>query len=123
MRLRRATIAGTTCVANIQIQENNEYDRRACDDNFYGEPVLIRKGGTLTIEVLSGALPQFLNDQVVVTGEDVAVAAGGAETVTSRTYTLENVSTNRSANFDNDTGRSSGTVTGEFSTLTEGTAA
>ena len=120
-RLRRATLTtpSTTAVANISWKENNDRDRSQGDTQLSGDPVLMRKGVTGTIELLSGALPTDRYGQnMVAVLEDVDVSAG-SEVITNRTYTFDKVCFNRGVNSANDAQRGGISVEFEAATVTE----
>jgi hypothetical protein len=117
-RRGKITSPATANVVDIEFNENNRFDRRSVDDSLTASPVKTKKEGSGSFTLRSGTMPQLYNHSLVMTVEDVAVT-DGTETITSRTFTFANVSSNRGLSANNDGGESSGKIAFDFSSVTE----
>jgi hypothetical protein len=104
---------------NFNYNDSDNFDRRGVDDSLRKTPVKTSEDGSGDFELRSGSVPRLYNDTLVVTQEDVAVAAGGTETITQRTHTFLNVSSNRSGSANNDGGEGAAKVSFTYSGHTE----
>lgn len=120
-KYRRATVtigSAVNNVLNFKYQAQDKNDRRTGDKDMSCKmPVALLKAGSGSFDVVSGAIPSVMNGTLVATVEDVAQAE--TETVTNRTLTFANVTTQGSGNFDNNGGEGSRTVNFEYGELTE----
>lgn len=121
-KIRRGKIttgggAPTADVLNFQWDDKVEFDRKAVDDQLAGKPVMMKKGGSGSFDILSGLIASgYATASMVFTYYEIAVAAG-VETSTSKTATFSDVTFNTGGNVDNDAGPGSGKVTFEYSTV------
>lgn len=89
------TVAGTpvTGVKTISWKSNNEYNRDPADTQLHGDPVLVKEGGTFSVEMKSGKFPACYDAAIVVVYDEVVVTAG-VETITNKTVTLNHCTCN-----------------------------
>lgn len=121
VKIRRGKIttgggAPTVDVANFQWDDKVEFDRKAVDDALFGVPVMMKKQGSGSFDILGGLIPSgYATASMVFTYYEISVSAG-VETSTSKTATFANVTFNIGGNVDNDSGPGTGKVTFEYST-------
>ena len=119
-KYRRAKIT-TPSIANVvsfEFNRNDKFDRRSADDVLIGDPVKLKKEGSGSFELCSGSFAAIYNGTLVVTVEDIAVAAG-TETVTQHSFSFTKVTTNDGMSGNNDGGESSRKVSFDFGDVTE----
>lgn len=94
-RIRRGTLSVNGSpranVANMQWDDNHEFDRSKGDNEMHGIPVQMSEGGSGSFELLAGNVPSgYGTANMVYTYKEVSVATG-VETVTDKTVTFTEV--------------------------------
>lgn len=102
-RLRGATLSangGTKSgVANIDFSDAREFDRSQGDNEMFGTPVEMKRGGSGSIEMLAGNIPSgYATGTLIATTSEVTVA-NGVETSVTRTVTFYDVTFNSGGAF------------------------
>lgn len=118
-KLRRAVITtpAVTGVKNVEWNKNDAFNRQQADDSYNQNPVKTKKAVSGSFELEGGAWSDLYNDTMVMVGKD-ASAAAGVETITSRTHTFTEVTTNSGMNADNDSGAGGVKISFEATTVT-----
>ena len=119
-KFRRGTITSpaTTGVVNVDFARSHKFDRRSSDASFNQNPVRTAKGGSGSFELTGNTFTDLYNATMVVAVEDVT-ASGGVETITNRTFTFSEVTTNSGANANNDGGEGSRKISFDFTDFVE----
>jgi hypothetical protein len=119
-KFRRGTITSpaTTGVVNVDFARSHKFDRRSSDASFNQNPLKTAHGGSGSFELTGNTFTDIYNGTLVIVVEDVS-AASGVETVTSRTFTFSEVTTNQGANANNDGGEGSRKVSFDFTDFVE----
>ncbi len=119
MKFRRGTITSpaTSNVAKIDFDRDHKFDRRMADASFNQNPVKTSKGGSGSFDLTGGTFTDLYNASMVMVVEDVTAANG--ETITNRTFTFSEVTTNSGVGADNNGGEGSRRVKFEFTDFTE----
>jgi len=96
-RIRRGTLtvgAGVSNVAELSWDDNCEFDRSKGDEEMYGTPVEMSRGGSGTAKLLAGTIAKgYQTNNWVFAYKEVTVASG-VETVVTKTLTFYGVTTN-----------------------------
>lgn len=119
-KFRRGTVTSpsTANVVKVNFKRSHKFDRRQADNSFNQNPVKTSKGGSGNFVLTGGTWTDLYNASLVIVVEDVTASAG-VETITNRTFTFTEVTSNGGADADNDGGESSRTVDFEFTDYTE----
>jgi hypothetical protein len=106
-------------VANFQWDDKLEFDRKAVDTELSGKPVLMKKSGSGSFELLAGVVPSgYATAAMTFKFKQVTVTAG-TETVLEKTLTFEDVTFNHGGSVDNDSGPGSKKISFDYSTCIE----
>jgi hypothetical protein len=120
-RIRRGTLtvgSGVPNLANVDWQDNREFDRSKGDEEMSGTPVEMSRGGSGTITLLAGAISSgYATSNVVVRYNQVSVA-NGVETVVQKTVTFTGVTFNQGGTVPAE-GRGEKKISFDYSTSTE----
>jgi hypothetical protein len=117
---RRAVITSPAIgkVTKFQFSEKNTEERRSSDADMTGDPGILKKEGSGSFVIKSGAQVKIGNSAMSVRVEDVAYA-DKVETITQRTLAFTKVMTQDSMDADNNGGESSRAVAFTFGDVTE----
>ena len=123
-KIRRGTLSvngsAIADVVNVDWNDNTEYDRRAVDTEMSGKPVMMKKQGSGSFEMLAGNVPSgYGTADAVINYKEVSVAAG-VETEADKSVTFTDVTFNSGGNLDNDAGPGSRRINFEYGTQSEG---
>ncbi|MCE5257007.1 MAG: hypothetical protein LLF89_09205 [Spirochaetaceae bacterium] len=105
-------------LVEIKWNESDKFDRRAADDAMKGDPVKLKKEGSGSFTLCSGSYSKLYNHTMIVQVPDVSVS-NGVETITTRTFTFDKVTTNTGVSANNDGGESSRDVSFDFGEVVE----
>ncbi len=93
-KIRSGTInvsgSSLTGMARVQWDDELEVNRDQADEELSGQPVIMRKGGRGTIEMMSGAVATGYATSMVLTYKEITVA-GGVESSATKTATWTSV--------------------------------
>jgi len=96
-RIRRGTLnigGAVSNVSNFEWTDNYEFDRSQADDEFSGDPVEMRRGGSGSFTLLAGDVHQgYATSDPVFSYTEVTVSSG-VESTTTKTVTFTKVTFN-----------------------------